>query len=92
MARALDGGGDGSLTLGATPDLAAAFNLAVLVQEPLERRDVLVVDNQRLAVADVTAAPTASPATTAFTVATLFSVSAIAAITTIASVSTVSTV
>jgi hypothetical protein len=62
---ALDRSTDRSLALGATPDLAAAFNLAMLVQETLQRCDVLVVHHQRLAVADVTTATASATFTSA---------------------------
>jgi len=75
VTRALDSGRDRSLALGTTPDLAASFDLAMLIQEALQRSDVLVVHNQRLAVADVTTAT----ATAAF-IAAIIAVAAVSSI------------
>jgi hypothetical protein len=93
---ALDGRADRPLALGATPDLAAAFNLAMLVQETLQRRDVLVVHHQRLAVADVTTATATATFTAAViaiitiaSVAPITSVAAVPSVTAIAAVSSI---
>jgi hypothetical protein len=59
----------------------------VLVQEPPQRRDVLVVDDQWLRHADVAAA---SPATRS--IVPIAAVSTIAAITTVSAVATISAV
>jgi len=88
VTRALDSGRDRSLALGTTPDLAASFDLAMLIQEALQRSDVLVVHNQRLAVADIAA--TSATATTA--IISVISVSSVSSVPSVPSVSSVSSV